>query len=348
MARRVCAMAALTLILAAVRAQAADTVINIRVSFKAVVNPLDGSLPMLSGREVRQSDVDALVDGMNDLLVLYGRGYRVARHGGLIAVGEIGGSFSGPSQWFNVDFFDDPDAKHDMDKAARGNPVSYAWSPNAVNIYIVDDFGGAKCSTSDSEEIIVASVGRVNEPRVILHEIGHYFSLCHTQGCSCADCDGELGTACESPGDDEVGDTLLDVQCWTLDDIANASFFEPFNTLPVELKNRVIDTAENLMSYHHMPPLQLMLGRLTEGQLDRWTNTIKALPFGFTYRAHVVDGLTYVVPDDWTLGDARGRAGANDIILLRPGTRHFIATVTLDEPTTYRVTRDGPAVFQVP
>lgn len=328
------------------RAQSSDTVINIRLSFKAVLNPFNGDRAMLGDREVGQVDVDAIIDGMNVLMAEYGRGYRFVESGELIDVGEVGGFFTGPSQWFSVDFFDDTDAKAQMDAVARANPVTYAWNGVAINIYIVDDFGGAKCSTSDEEQIIVASVGVMDDPEVILHEIGHFFNLCHTQGCSCADCAGDLGTACTAAGDDEVADTLADVQCWDLDDISLANYFQPYDALPDNLQENVVNTARNLMSYHNQPPLSWSTDRLTEGQLDRWTDTIKAALIN-PYRAHVVDGFTFVVPDDWTLTEARGEAGADDIILLRPGTSVFFSTVTLDEPTTYRATRAGEATIVV-
>jgi len=224
-----------------------------------------------------------------------------------------------------------------------GSPVGFGSVEVVNGLFQVELDFGAESFDGAPRWLQVAAL--VDAPAIILHEVGHYFDLCHTQGCSCADCAGELGTACTSPGDDDVPDTLQDVQCWDLDDISLANFFVPLNSLPSQNQLSVVNVAYNLRSYHHLDPLRNELSRLTEGQLDRWTGTLRVLPFGAGDRLHVVDGATFIVPADWSLLAAHNTAGANDIVLIKPGVYVLPANSIFFRPATYRATRAGAATL---
>ncbi len=329
----------------------ADEVIKIRLSYKIIINPLNGNRPTIGTSELQDSDIQTAVDGMNDLLDTYWRGYRME----LVSIEEIGnpgGAFPDPSLWFFVDFSDEENGaeeKQRMEEAAKNNELQYRWKSNAINIYINQATGGGRCSFPN-DELIVVGAGSVRKSFLQLHELGHYFKLYHTQGRVCGECEaGEEGECHTDPGDDEVEDTIGDLQCWNYNDIARANFNLDFNLLPENLKEIVRDVAENIMSYHHLAPISTTPTRLTEGQLDVWTDVANS------ERQHVVDGKIWFVGyqgsnNDGTsthpfIGVGWGEVAANpaggDIILLKPGT--YPASLTIEKPVTLRATRAGLA-----
>ena len=75
-------------------------VITICLSYKVVLNPADGSRPP----GVTDANLAAAVNGMNDLMRNYFRGYRFQ----LLEVLDVGGMSNppaGPSMWYDTDFF---------------------------------------------------------------------------------------------------------------------------------------------------------------------------------------------------------------------------------------------------
>ncbi len=341
----------------------AQGVITIRLSYKVILNPADGTRPIRTGvTQVTDADIDSAVNAMNTLLQTYFRGYRVQRVDPITNIGGMNDT-TGPSRWFNTNFFasDGGTMKDQMEAAARSD-ARYRWNNSAINIYIVNGFCGGLCSFPDeSDNILLVGGCSANSGGVQVHEIGHYFSLCHTQGCNCG-CGAcgscSVGTNCSTPGDDGIADTLPDLPCWGANDIARNSFGRFYIELTPGQQNQVDDVFNNLMSYHGTCcSVGGSQTRLTEQQLDRWADTGRAQP-----RVAVCDGLTLFV-DTMTVGGrgfpghseypynrvetaVQGAANYNGfpvILMLRPGT--YNERLTIRTPVTLRATRRGPAVI---
>ena len=115
----------------------------------------------------------------------------------------------------------------------------------------------------------------------------------------------------------------------------------------------VDNVAENVMSGHYQAPISADLTRLTEGQLDRMTESLDI----YNSRINVRDGRTWFVdsaseidlgtPESpfKSIGPALQAADASgsDIILLRPG--QYKASLTINSPVTLRATRQGPVTL---
>jgi hypothetical protein len=312
----------------------AQGVITINLSYKIVLNPANGSRPP----GVTNADIDTAIAAMNALYDTYFRGYRFQRVDPITEVGGMG-DMTGPSRWFNTDFFDDEngsDWKDDMEEAARSD-ARYRWNDNAINLYITNWGGGingkGKCSFP-GDHIIIINGNAASSGSLQLHEIGHYFDLCHTQGCSCNKCDPVKTGECHTePGDDDIGDTLPDLECWTRDQIANSAFRQNYASLPALLQNLVDDVFLNIMSYH------VVITRLTERQLDRWAHTAN------DDRRNVCSGRTLFVERGESVQGAVNAANPNrsDIVLLSPGA--YNEPLVIIQPVTLRVTRGGPAAI---
>jgi hypothetical protein len=349
----------------------AQAVINIRVSYKIILNPADGSRPILTGATtVSDADITTAINAMNTLLQTYFRGYRVQRVDPITNIGGMGDT-TGPSRWFNTNFFGDngDDLKNQMEAAAMSD-ARYRWNPNAINLYVVNGFCGGLCSFPGQGNMILVGGCSANSGAVQLHEMGHYFSLCHTQGCSCAcglcgTC-AVGGTNCTAPGDDGMADTLPDLACWNQDDIARNSFGLPYAQLSSAQQNQVDNVFFNLMSYHgtccSTGGAQM---RLTELQLDRWADIASTNTGG---RLGVCDGVTIFVEanavarpgfrglstNPWPTIQAAQDDAANylrnlrlgSILMLRPGA--YNERLTLNTPMTLRATRQGPATIGSP
>ena len=307
--------------------------IGIRVSYKIVLDPATGLPPT----GVTANKINQIVDHMNDMLASYGRGYRIAQVGTAVTVGGLG-EFGrpSPSHYYSADFHDENHGgqfANDMESDAMDHPGLYAWDEHAINVYVTNGICGGRCSFPASGEIVVigtcsANEGSAQEAEVHLHEFGHYFNLFHTQGRYCGD-------ECTSPGDDHVSDTLEDLHNWGTQDIAQWNFSTPYLSLTATQRAQVDDVHENVMSYH-------LLGRsrLTEGQLERWTNAAN------NFRSYVTTGETLRVgAGHLSLGDAVSNADPNggDVLLLYPGS--FSESLIISKPVALLATRQGPAII---
>jgi len=329
----------------------ADDFITIRLSYKVVLNPADGKRPPA----VTDKKINDAVAGMNTLMATYYRGLRFQRVGAITEVGAKDDT-TGPSIWYSTDFFEDG-GLYKMEEAAKNDQATYAWDVNAINIYITNGISGGICSYPPKDIIVVGSSGYTLS-QVQLHEIGHYFDLCHTQGCPC-ECWAKADTDCnKSPGDDGVDDTLPDVASWDDDWIAEWSFNQLYNELTTGQKNQVDDVFKNIMSYHDYTNLcGARIGnattRLTELQLDKWTDTAS------WSRRNVTNGRTHFVKVGGTRFPFSSGSSTNphgsvstatfwvkdgDIILLRAG--YYNEKVKIDKKrVTLRATRGGPVVI---
>lgn len=333
-----------------------QSIINIRLSYKVIVNDA-GNRPSNATDE----NIQAIVDSMNQLMASYWRGYRFQ----LIEVEEVGGLNSLPTEWYYTNFVaeDCENCKDDFEDEAKDNPDVYKWSDSAINIYINLGTTGGICSSAGEDVIIVGDL-LPQYYYIHLHEIGHYYYLCHTQGCCCGGCgncggDGVwLFGGCEGGGTDSdtdlLDDTIQDDACWLQNDIAFNNFSMDYPSLNVSQQEEVNNVWNNIMSYHHLNGSTL--NRLTEDQLDVWT--FIASNQG---RYHVNDGFTLLVGGEEVIGlngnvviipheileDAVDAAFGDDtdteIILIKPGV--YPENLTIDKQVTLRTTRDGIVVI---
>jgi hypothetical protein len=338
----------------------ADDVINVRISVK-VIRSIDGRLP-------DGVDLSLLASVIQSDLSLpppaWWRGYRFVLVDPITPIG--GDDPTGPSRWFDVNFFDEP-IQAFLETASVTEPAAYAWNPSAINIYVNNatgrrGIGGlAPCSAIEPPFacVIMVGGGQAVLSGTYLHEIGHVFGLAHTQGVNCGACNRIMTGVCHTVrGDDRIADTLPDLECFTPDAIALFSFGTPASRLPPPDLERVLDVFENVMSYH----LGSSRHRLTELQLDRWADFASdhVLPAAAPQN-DVVDGRTLFVEAD-PVRSGRGSsqepfldvneavAAANpqggDILLFRPGS--YPGPRTFDRAVTLRATRAGAAVLGEP
>lgn len=326
----------------------AQGVITVRLSYKVVLNPADGNRPTKSdGTQVTDSDLDTAVASMNSLSAAYFRGFRFQRVG---SVTNVGGKndMTGPSKYFGFDFQGSSNGTtiRDQMEAAALSDARYAWSTNAINIYINQGTTGGLCSFPDSgKSIIIVGAVSANAGNTQLHEVGHYFNLSHTQS-------------------DDLSDTLLDNPSWTEDTIAQNSFSgKNYNQLNAGEKQQVDDTVLNLMSYHGTTGNQAPIynlgqtqSRLTEQQLNRWTDAANGARVG------VCDGTTVFarVSNQYGSGSSGAPYGSlvvatavasnrpgNNIVMLLPGVSSEAITINPPRGTTVilRATRQGPIII---
>jgi hypothetical protein len=321
-------------------------VITIRLSYKVVLNPADGTRPL----GVTDGDINDAVTRMNNLMSGYLRGYRFQ----VVEILDIGGVSNppaGPSQWYNTNFFDENNGanwKDQIEAAALADPA-YQWRNNAINLYITNGICGGICSfPNDNDEIvIIGGCSDSNEP-LQLHEIGHYFSLCHTQGCPCENCTSNQNQACNNgPVDDGIADTLPDRQCWTQDNIAQNNFGRLYAQLTPAEQQQVDDVFLNIMSYH------ANAARLTEQQLDRWSQSANVDRIGvrsgrmiFAQPGAPANGNGSPANPFNSVSAAVASANSDpapDIIILRPSS--FNQTLLTGAAVTFRATRNGSALI---
>jgi hypothetical protein len=315
--------------------------IYVNLSYKVVLNPADGTRP----GNITDAAIDQAITKMNQLQGPYFRGFRFRRMDTVSEVGGMGDT-TGPSKWYSTDFFDQNNGakwETQMESAAKAD-AAYHWNSAAVNIYVTMGICGGICSFPGHDIIIVGGCSFSQDGSVEMHEIGHYFNLCHTQGCTCGDCDSsKTGTCYTVPGDDDVSDTLLDLQCWNQDQIAMANFNgRVYALLASSEQDQVNAVYFNIMSYHNKTSTGQNTFRLTERQLDRWTDAANAA------RLTVTTGRTWYVNGGGTVQTALSSANQSggDIILIRPGA--YNEHVSIRHPVTLRVTRAGPAIIGTP
>ena len=347
----------LGVLLAGVALARAD--ITFRISVKAVLNPATGN------RQSGVSDVtfSNTVAGMNAMLQSYDRGYSIQWVSNkLINVGGLGQFNTGPSQYYSVDFVNNPNGdtlKDQFESNAVANAAIYGWDSSAVNIYVVQ-FGGANwnvCSFPGSQILLVNGVLGYSAATTVLHEIGHYFNLSHTfngrqnlnsdnspctNNCSCFKFIGG--------GSDAVADTILDHDCWlNQDDIAQGNYAMNYASITASRRAAVDRIWNNLMSYHGR---QHSTTLLTSDQLDRWTDSINSdRPTVRTGRTRFVDRANGCSSPTGSsacsvsggpyptvaLGVTAASAGGGEILLIRPGNYNEPQTNT--KALTLRATR---------
>jgi hypothetical protein len=371
------------LCLAATRALGQDSFIYINISVKVILNPADGLWPRSTDTDpatrLSPGSISPAVADANAFLAAYHRGYRL-RIIETLPLGGIGQDQSRPAtepgfyavyddnRVYGYDSSGNPLKLIDaLDRVARTNATTKAtfkWNDQAANLFVPSNWGGG--GGIDPANGNALGFGFF-DGWLLLHELGHYYSLIHTFE---ADMIDDTLIDPNSVNEDAIAYQNYGVATYDLlnaaqkaavdaiyypraqDSIAAANSLPPYAQLSAADKENVDNALYNLMSYndpYHRNPL---VTRLTEGQLDRWTDAANAL------RSETISGRTvYLSPtgnDSSTGGDhlnpkltiasavASTSPTGSDIVLALPGTYN---TPTITHPVTIRATRKGPVTL---
>jgi Pregnancy-associated plasma protein-A/Protein of unknown function (DUF1565) len=325
--------------------------IELRVSVHVILNPTTGARP--SG--ITDDLVYTAQTNANTWMALYYRGYRFRITEVTNVGGPAQGGASGPSKWYGLDFRSTPEPWNTFQLETQSDS-RYRLRTDAVNFYVATGVAGpgnsgGACPIAPGEVTRIACQGFVNSGGWwLVHETGHFFGLSHTFA-------GE-GAGCV-PGDDGVSDTLPDSNCWnTLDDVANGTYGQAFNSLTIPRQTNVVNLLFNVMSYHNAVTKDTVENVLTELQLDVHAD-IASTPAGSGGRAAFSSGRTYFIStagSDFgtgrstspyrTVGKGVTNSAAGDILLLRPG--NYNQALTINRPVTLRAPRTGWATIGQP
>lgn len=331
--------------------------ITLRVSIKFFTD-INGVLPQVdlnrgptSGVDTAQELAQWLVDGCNDSPDVAGRGYRYILAENAIALPST------LSSWYNLDTRTGS-AKGDLEAAAVAAPATYSYRSNAINIYVNNFPTSGSCSRPDGT---MTFLGRDLYRALLAHEMGHFFDLCHTQGCQCNGTSDTVpgDTICRTvPGSDSLADTLNDLDTWTVDVIASFNFGLNYSQINAGQRFLVDMTYQNLMSYHlgdNLPNgAANPYNRLTDDQLDVFTNVANndrpAVSSGRTWFTSlsgndaVGNGLRSSMQLRTVGAATNAVTSADDVVLLQNGTYLVPASGTIATRCTLRATR-GPVTI---
>jgi len=253
----------------------------------------------------------------NELLTKYARGCQFS----LVEVVQLPSSLSG---WFNVAARDSGN-RTALQNNATSNTVLYAYRTTDINVYINNSSSGVCCGSGNG----LIFTGNEDDHITPVHEIGHMLGLAHTQGSGCNSCCPDPLGCCDTPGDDGIADTILDLPCWTRDMIAQNNFGNTYNNISVARQDQVDDVWLNIMSYHY-GFFNNHLERLTPGQLDQVAITANGTRdavtgnyFRFVDPASALDGFgggLSTVSAFHTVEGAIAGSADDDVLLIRAGT----------------------------
>ncbi len=387
-------------------AQVAHAQLELRVSVK-LVHLNDGTPPGLDpncSATNTPSEIQDRFDYANAILARHGRGYQFRvvdvinldppplpppgflacqsgdRFGRTCESDDDcnGGDCSEVTEWSRAPV--GPGTRATIQTEARANPDDFAYDPDAHNIYIIDRCNSGFSSTlladsvdgQDPDLVPVVLMGQRHRGGMLrpFHELGHSMGICHVHGCPswCGDGNDDCGTNPITFGDDCLDDTLPDAPCVdTVDEIAMAQFSLMYDQLGCANKERVLDNAFNIMSYHAdndsgypldldcpLDTLDFGCGdpvpvvcrhRLTDDQLDRLADRANCLwPTITNGRTRFVDrnfiGVIPAcasVPQFNNFTAAVNAASPGDIINVR--SANYNETITINKRLTLRSSR---------
>jgi len=221
------------------------------------------------------------------------------------------------NSWFNIPARNS--ANRDALLAnATSNAVLYAYRTTSINIYINNSSSGVCCGANNG----LIFVGNEDGSTTMFHETGHMLGLCHTQGCGCNGCSPDPLGACDTPGDDNITDTIGDLPCWSRDQVSQNWVGANYASLNASQQNTVNNVWLNIMSYHSG------LDRLTAGQMDQVaqvSNSSRDNVTGNYFRFvsatgnDANNGLTTIGAFQ-TINGAIIGSGVDDVLLISAGT----------------------------
>ncbi len=267
---------------------------------------------------------------------------------------SLTGSFPA-DHWFNLDARASGVRQY-IETTALAATSTWAWNPNAINIYVNNSSSG-QCAFVGSGSSI--SLGSTVNTGTVLHEIGHLFDLRHTHALDYSTNTnppnnmppGQFAAADLMDGDGLAETANDNPNITTNDQLCQALFGKNYNgATTTDSERAVVDSAfQNVMSYHSET-------RFLSVQMDKWTLNANAarLPFctGRTWFVAVggnnsAAGNAATVPLATVAGGVSRVTTPNDVVLLRAGSYAAPAGGTISTPCTLAATR-GEVIIHFP
>jgi len=289
--------------------------VEFRVSIKVILGP-NGEWPdnpntigatglNLNSETVIRDNIDFA----NTILARHAVGYKIVLRDNQIR------TLSGfDSYWYTADARSAA-TRDQVEEAATLNVTTKAiwkWHDDSINIYINDSRSGVCSFPSEGRGVVLSGAGAYQE--LILHELGHFFSLNHTHT---IDRDSALDDWADG---DSLAETLPDDADASAADINNRYDGDPQPFQPQHIRD---DLIFNLMSYHQ-PQDRFVWGQremiVAAFNGPRAYATAGRARFIQSDGNNAADGLT-VANRLRTIGQAVNVSGtANDVVLIRSGT----------------------------
>ena len=290
--------------------------VELRVSIKVILGP-GGEWPdntsTVGTPALNLNSAQVLRDNLkfaNEILAREGTGYRfVLRDNQIYSLSGFANS------WFTLDARQSSsrDLAENTATANSAAKVLWQWHDDSINIYVNDSRSGYCSGPGSGKQVILVGAGAYSE--LIIHEIGHYFSLAHTHT---VDNDSALDDWADGDG---LGETLPDDADATQADINNRYDGNP---QPLESQVRRDDLIFNIMSYR-----DLRIDRFVWDQRERIIET-----FNSTRAFATIGHARFVQPggnngaDGLTIGSRLATIGrgvdlaaiAQDAVLIRGGS----------------------------
>jgi len=333
-----------------------------RISIK-VFTDANGALPRVPfwglGGATLYQELSNGVNYANAVLDAAGRGYRWRLTEIVNVAGGTAELPAATNSWFNLPV--NGANQDDLDAKAKRNPAGFQYRDDAVNFYYVNQTSGANggyCAfPAENQNVILVAPSSFGD--VLIHESGHFFSLRHTfdteayQNTDGTACSSNCACAVWIGGDDAIGDTPLDHQCWNQNNVATSTYGRLYAQLNTGEQYFVDNTWSNIMSYHSPG------NRFTSDQLDRMTDTSNG------GRRNVASGRTWFVDLNSSCPNPTGSsfcalvfggpfptvtAGINaadngDIVLIRAGNYNELRTFnSASGSVTLRATRGNVTI----
>jgi hypothetical protein len=321
-----------------------------RISIK-IFTDNNGALPRLPnwglGGATLYQELSNGVNYANTALSSSGRGYSWRLTEIVTVPGNTTPLPASTNSWFKLAV--SAITQDDLDGKAKGNPGGFQYRTDAINFYYVDGNlgpnGGYCAMPNENQHVILVAPNSFAD--VLIHEAGHFFTLQHTHNTQTFE-NGD-GSACTAtppcscarslPGDDGIGDTPEDNQCFTRDQVASNTFDNrPYDLLNSAEKVFVNNTWLNIMSYHSPGVL------FTSDQLDFMTDASNTARFNVaTGRTRFVDrtnpgaGAGDRANPYRTVVQGYDAADPGDIVLIRPG--NYNEPRSYFKSVTFRATR---------